>query len=279
MQQQPDMMLGNGRGAQNVIGNRKYNVVRENKNTGADRTEANPTELNQNWGRNTNAFDIISQHEKEAIDERDEHKKGRPEKNSSKGRRIKIKLRDLPSTKDQQSGLIPKNGEGTQHVTSTENSNVVHENSNTASDHFEANPTELKWNSSTDLNSSSTSPTELKWNSSTDLNSSSTSPQLENEERDERELIKMTEKNIPCKRSSTMIEKERERLIDSVDNLHVENAVLKKQLLDLSDDYVKLKQENKAILEELIENFGQEKIVSLMIDEQLADLVESGNHN
>ncbi|XP_020217924.1 uncharacterized protein LOC109801299 isoform X2 [Cajanus cajan] len=260
-QQQSNMMLGNGRGAQDVIGNGKFNVVHENKNTGVGRIEANPTELNQNLGRNTDEFGIISKHEKEAIDAREEHRKRQAKENSSKGTWIKLKLDDLPSTMKQQPNLIPKNGGGAQNVTSIEDCNVVHENRNIASDHFEANPTTLKQNLSKDPNASCTSP------------------QLENEERNETEQMKRNEKNKPCKRSRTKIEKERERLIDSVDNLNAENSLLRKQLVDLSDKCVKLKEENNSILEELIEKYGQETIVSLMVDEQLTDSVGSGNNN
>eukprot|EP00256_Glycine_max_P053401 XP_014619972.1 uncharacterized protein LOC106795240 [Glycine max] len=76
------------------------------------------------------------------------------------GGATKFKIKDLPSVKPQQSSMmpLPGNGGGVQNVISNENRNAVHENRNIASDHFEANPTELNQKLTTAPNATGNNP-------------------------------------------------------------------------------------------------------------------------
>ncbi|TKY67535.1 G-box-binding factor 1 [Spatholobus suberectus] len=246
--QQSSMMPSNGGGEHNVNSIENCKAVHVNRNVASDHFEANPTERNQNLGTDTNASGTNPQLEREEADETEEQRKREAKKKSSKRSRMKIALQDFSSIKKQQSSTMPGNGGGEHNVTSFETCNAVHENTNIASDHFEANPTELNQNLSTDPNASGTNP------------------QFEGEESDESEEQRKRRraKKKSSKRSKMKIEKERAKLIDSVDNLDAENAALKKQLLDLSDECVKLTEENNSLMEELVEKYGLETIVNLM---------------
>lgn len=208
MQQQSNILAGNGGDAQNVTSIKNWNDVHEKGHIALDHYEANPTELNQNLGTNPNTSSTNPQPENEENNEM-EQRKSLTKRKSTKKYRKKRKLQDILATTE----MMPENGGGVQNVT-IENCSVVHEDINTESDHFEANPIEFNHNLSTNPSAFDTNP------------------QLENEE-------------------------ERQTMIDFLDSLNVENAMLKKELLDFTDKYVKLKEENNSIMEELNEEYGK----------------------
>ncbi|KAK7312358.1 hypothetical protein VNO77_36151 [Canavalia gladiata] len=155
---------------------------------------------------------------------------------------LSFQLQDFPSTKQQQSSLISGNGRVAQNATST-----VHEKRNIAFDHFEANPTELNRNLDTGLNASDSNP------------------QLEKQEDEEtKKRRKRLANREACKRFRLRKQMECEELSKSVEYLSVKNGVLKKKLRDLSEECVELAKENNSLLEELIQEYGQETVANIM---------------
>ncbi|CAJ1933468.1 unnamed protein product [Sphenostylis stenocarpa] len=238
-----------------------------------DNFEASSTDPNQNLHIDPNASAANPQLEKVESDHTKEQGKLKAMAKSSKRPRIKIikswivnsekrfQLKNIPSINQQQSSVAAGNGGGANNVTSIENRNSVQENTNIASDHFEANPTKLNRKLSTKLKASATNP------------------QLVKEETDEaKEQRRRQSKKKSAKRSRIKMKMERERLNESIKNLDVENAALKKELHDLIDDCDKLIKNNDSLQDELNEMFGEETVMEVL-NALSADLDADGDKN
>ncbi|KAL5130001.1 G-box-binding factor 1 [Glycine soja] len=260
--QQSSMMPlpGNGGGVQNVISNENCNAVHENRNIASDHFEANPTELNQKLTTAPNATGNNPHLKEKESDETKEKRKRQENKISAKRTKRKImKLQDIPSTRQGHSSMMHGNGGASQNVTSNETCNAVHENRNIASDHFEANPTELQ-----------------NQKLGTEPNASGNKRQLRKKETaEEKEQRRKQQKKIASKRSRMKIKMEREKLIDSLESLDDEKAALREELHDRTIECEKIEKENNALLAELIEEYGEETIMNLL-NAQSTDSVAGG---
>ncbi|KAG4979548.1 hypothetical protein JHK85_033506 [Glycine max] len=237
--QQSSMMPlpGNGGGVQNVISNENRNAVHENRNIASDHFEANPTELNQKLTTAPNATGNNPHLKEKESDETKEKRKRQENKISAKRTKRKIM----------------------KNVTSNETCNAVHENRNIASDHFEANPTELQ-----------------NQKLGTEPNASGNKRQLRKKETaEEKEQRRKQQKKIASKRSRMKIKMEREKLIDSLESLDDEKAALREELHDRTIECEKIEKENNALLAELIEEYGEETIMNLL-NAQSTDSVAGG---
>ncbi|KAG4973843.1 hypothetical protein JHK87_030664 [Glycine soja] len=162
-------------------------------------------------------------------------------------------LQDIPSTRQGQSSMMQGNGPASQNVSSNETCNVI------ASDHFEANPTELQ-----------------NQKLGTEPDACGSKPQLKRKETaEEKEQRRKHQKKIASKRSRMKIKIEREKIIDSLESLDDENAVLREELHARTIECERIEKENNALLAELIEQYGEETVMNLL-KAQSTDSVAGG---
>ncbi|KAL5169178.1 G-box-binding factor 1 [Glycine soja] len=164
-----------------------------------------------------------------------------------------FQLQDIPSTRQGQSSMMQGNGPASQNVSSNETCNVI------ASDHFEANPTELQ-----------------NQKLGTEPDACGSKPQLKRKETaEEKEQRRKHQKKIASKRSRMKIKIEREKIIDSLESLDDENAVLREELHARTIECERIEKENNALLAELIEQYGEETVMNLL-KAQSTDSVAGG---
>ncbi|KAG4386755.1 hypothetical protein AAZX31_11G117700 [Glycine max] len=187
-------------------------------------------------------------------DETKERRKRQKNMISDKRKKRKImKLQDIPSTRQGQSSMMQGNGPASQNVSSNETCNVI------ASDHFEANPTELQ-----------------NQKLGTEPDACGSKPQLKRKETaEEKEQRRKHQKKIASKRSRMKIKIEREKIIDSLESLDDENAVLREELHARTIECERIEKENNALLAELIEQYGEETVMNLL-KAQSTDSVAGG---
>ncbi|KAK7404451.1 hypothetical protein VNO78_05353 [Psophocarpus tetragonolobus] len=236
-QYQSSMKIGNGGGAQDATGN-------ENTNIASHHFKANPTEFNQKLSTKLNTSGNDSQLAKEESDETEEKRKRQAKRKAKRSKRKFIKLQDILLTNKEQASRVPVNGGGSKNVSSIENWKAVDKKTKMASDHFEANLTELNQKLSADSNTSASTP------------------QLEKKEIEAKELRRKQTKKTANKRARMKTKMEREKLINSLDSLDVENAALKEKLDGLSDECEKLTKVNNSLMEELFQKYGKEVIMN-----------------
>ncbi|KAF7810905.1 G-box-binding factor 1-like isoform X1 [Senna tora] len=156
-------------------------------------------------------------------------------------------LQVFPSSRKQQHKMMLANGKVVKNVARMENCNANNVNTNSALQQFAVNSTEPNLNAGTGFNVSGASPQPAKLE--------------EDEIRKERkrQLNRESARRSRIRRQQECIE-----LQKTMDALVMKNSLLKEKLLSLSDDCLKLNDENNSIEREVIKKYGSESIADLV---------------